>query len=45
MNMEKANFISLKETYPYILRESIKMVTNKSARLKHYLKVLNPEDV
>jgi len=45
INAEKSNLISLKETYPYVLKESLKWVLNKSSKLHHSLKSLNEEDI
>lgn len=45
LNAEKSNLISYKETYPYVLRESLKWVLNKSSALKHSLKSLQQDDV
>lgn len=36
--------MSFKETFPYILRESLKYVLNRGSKLKHSLKPLNDED-
>lgn len=35
---ENCKLMSFKETYPYILREALKYVLNKSSKLKHSLK-------
>ena len=45
LNSEKANLISFKETYPYVLKEALKWVTNKKSNLKHSLRNLNEEDM
>lgn len=41
LKAEKANFESYKETFAFILRESINWVTNKNNKLKHSIKTLN----
>ena len=39
--MEKSNLISLKETVPYLLKESLKYVLNKKSRLQHTVRNLS----
>ena len=41
MNAEKSGLLSLKETYPYVLREAIKYAKGENSKLKHSLKSLN----
>ena len=45
INAEKFNLISLKETYPDVLKESIKYVLKKNSKLAHALKSRAEEDV
>jgi hypothetical protein len=45
LKAEKANFESYKETFAFILRESLNWVTNKNNKLKHSVKTLNTEDM
>lgn len=40
MRAERANFESYKETFPFILRESLNWVMNKNNKLKHSIKTL-----
>ena len=42
MKAESANFESYKETFPFILRESLNWVQNKNNKLKHSIKTLAP---
>ena len=46
INSEKANLVSFKETFPYVLRESLKFVMPeyKNSTLKHSLKNLEDDD-
>ena len=41
---ENMNFKSYKDTFNYVLRESLNFVTNKGNRLQHSLKTLDEED-
>lgn len=41
---EKSNLFSFKETFPYVLKETLKWVTGKKSNLKHSLRNLNEED-
>jgi accessory colonization factor AcfC len=45
MKAERANFESYKETFPFILRESLNWVQQKNNKLKHSLKTLTNEDI
>jgi hypothetical protein len=45
LKAEKANFESYKETFAFILRESLNWVTNKNNKLKHSVKTLTNEDM
>ena len=45
MKSENSNLQSFKETFPYVLKESLKWVVNKNSKLKHSLKNLNEDDV
>lgn len=41
---EKSNLFSFKETFPYVLKETLKWLSGKKSNLKHSLKNLNEED-
>lgn len=41
---EKSNLFSFKETFPYVLKESLKWLSGKKSNLKHSLRNLNEED-
>lgn len=45
LNAEKSNLQSLKETYPYVLKEAMKCVLQQNNKLRHSLKQLNDDDV
>jgi len=45
LHSEKANLLSYKESFPYILKEILKWMQNKSNTLRHSLRNLNDEDL
>ena len=45
MNSEKSNLLSFKETFPYVLKETLKWMENKKNNLKHSLRNLNEDDM
>jgi hypothetical protein len=44
LNSEKFKLVSYKETYPYVLKETLKFLTKKTSRLQHSLKQLTEEE-
>lgn len=44
VNSEKSNLFSYKETFPYVLKESLKWAAGKKSNLKHSLRSLGEED-
>ncbi|EGR28299.1 hypothetical protein IMG5_179190 [Ichthyophthirius multifiliis] len=45
MKSEQFQLVSFKESFPYLLRESLKYILNRNSKLKHSLKTLNEEDI
>jgi hypothetical protein len=45
LNAQQSNCISFKETFPYVLRESLRYVQKKPSKLKHSLRTLSDEEV
>lgn len=44
MHAEKISLQSFKETFPYVLKETLKWVANKKNNLKHAIKCMSEED-
>lgn len=44
LNSEKSNLISFKESFPYILKESLKWLMNKNSKIRHAIRALNDDD-